>query len=47
MLLLDPFAHGSLETPVDGQGKATIKIKHNFEAYNLFNTWALKNHDMG
>ena len=48
MLLSDPFAQGSLETPVDVQGKATIKIEHNFEAYNLFNTMlALKKHGMG
>ena len=31
MLLSDPSAHGSLETPVDVQGKATIKTEHNFE----------------
>ena len=37
MLLLDPFAHRSLESPVVVQGKATIKIEHNFEVYNLFN----------
>ena len=37
MLLSDPFVHGSLETPVNVQGKATIKIEHKFEAYNLFN----------
>lgn len=32
MLLSDPFAHGSLETPVDARGKATIKIELNFKA---------------
>ena len=31
MLLSDPSAHGSLETPIDVQGKATINIEHNFE----------------
>ena len=36
MLLSDPFGHGSLETPVNVQGKATIKIEHNFEVYKLF-----------
>ena len=46
MLLSDPFAHGSLETPVDVRGKATIKIELNFKAKICLYMLALNNHDV-